>query len=512
MTTTRRDFVSEGASKAASVMAMGVALSAGKLFAEEVVPESTAAKDETTPKELPAPSAEVLMLGRTSFGIKQRELNRIQSIGMEAYLEEQMDWQSIDDSQVESYLQEFTPTIYLSQGQLIDYQKFEVSGQLKSATVFRALYSKRQLYEVMVEFWSNHFSIYHQDGPVALLKTADDRDVIRPHALGNFKDLLRASSKSPAMLVYLDNHTNVAGTPNENYARELMELHTLGVDGGYTEQDVKELSRCLTGWSVGRRGPEQGRFKFYPEFHDEGEKTLLGITLSANGGIRDGEIVVDLLAEHPSTASFIAQKLVRRFVSDNPPDSLVSLVADTFLDTGGDIQAMLWTIFLSDEFAQSADEKLKRPMEFMGSALRGVNATLDRGSRNIIRDYLIALGQMPFDWVPPNGYPDVAVYWASTNGMLNRWNFALALAHLDLRGINFDYFSLIGRNWHPGKVVDALANSLLHRELLVQDREMFIEYLAPQANEDEWLGYEQLMSRVPGLIGLMLSSDYFQYR
>ncbi len=511
MTTTRRDFVNNGINKAAGLMAAGVALSAGKLLAEEEAAGSTSIEGAID-KELPPPSAEVIALSRTCFGIKRQELSRMESIGIETYLEEQMDWKSIDDSAVESYLQEFTPTIYLSQGELIDFQKFEVSGQLKSATVFRALYSRRQLYEVMVEFWSNHFSIYHQDGPVALLKTADDRDVIRPHALGNFKELLRASTKSPAMLVYLDNHTNIAGTPNENYARELMELHTLGVDGGYTEEDVKEMSRCLTGWSLGRRGAERGRFKFYPEFHDEGEKSLLGISLLANGGINDGETVIDLLAEHPSTANFIAQKLVRRFVTDSPTESLVSLVADTFLDTGGDIQAMLWTIFLSDEFAQSADEKLKRPMEFIGSALRGVNATLERGSRNILRDYLISLGQMPFDWVPPNGYPDVAGYWASTNGMLNRWNFALALAHMDLRGIRFDYFSLIGRNWRPGNIVDALARNLLHRELLEQDRQMFIEYLAPNAAVDELLNSQQLESRIPGLIGLMLSSNYFQYR
>ncbi len=514
MTTTRREFVNNGMSKAAGLMAMGVALSAGQLFAEEDVIESRTTEDATNNanKELPPPSAQVLTLGRTSFGIKPEELSRVHSIGIETYLEEQLDWQNIDDSAVESYLHKFTPTIYLSQSELIDFEKFAVSGQLKSATVFRALYSQRQLYEVMVEFWSNHFSIYHQDGPVALLKTADDRDVIRPHALGNFKELLHASSKSPAMLVYLDNHTNVAGTANENYARELMELHTLGVDGGYTEQDVKALSRCLTGWGVGRRGAERGQFKFYPKFHDEAEKELLGISLPANGGVSDGETVIDLLAEHPSTAAFIAQKLVRRFVSDSPPSSLVSQVADAFLDTGGDIQAMLWIIFLSDEFLQSSDEKLKRPLEYMGSALRGINATLKQGARNILRDHLISLGQMPFDWVPPNGYPDVATHWASTNGMLNRWNFSFALARMELRGIRYNYFSLIGRDWRPVKIVDALTRNLLHRELLEQDRQEFIEYLAPQNEADNLLDYLQLMRRVPGLIGLMLSSDYFQYR
>lgn len=497
----RRTFLSHSAGMAA-LLATGASLSSRSRAASRVA-------DSLSP-----PDPLILTLNRTTFGITADLLAQASQLGREEWLEQQLDPESIDDSGVEAVLSQQMPTLYLSPRELARWpEPQQVPAQLKQATLYRALYSRRQLLEVMVEFWSNHFSIYHLDGPLRLLKTIDDREVNRPHALGSFRDLLHASSKSPAMLVYLDNHTNVAGTPNENYARELMELHTLGVDGGYTEQDVQEVARCLTGWAVGRYGTDEvGQFRFYPRRHDDGKKQVLGTRIPANGGIRDGETVVDLLAGHPATARFIATKLVRRFVSDEPPANLVQRVAATFEETDGDIRSLLRVILFSDEFLASADQKLKRPVEFMASALRVTGLAPNRRIYALLRQALNAMGQVPFNWIPPDGYPDVATYWASTNGLLNRWNFTSALVATgrDRSGINYREF--IGRQTDPDSVVDALAVRLLHRPLTAQDHKLFSRFLSDGADNTRALSQEQLATAVPSLIGLMLSSDYFQYR
>lgn len=463
---------------------------------------------------LPPPAHLVLTLNRCTFGTSNTLIEEIQQVGREAWLDQQMDWEAVDDQETEDFLHRQTPTLFMSESELAALPNMGgAAKQLKQATIYRAMYSRRQLYEVMVEFWSNHFSIYHRDGTVTLLKTLDDRDVIRPHALGNFHELLHASSKSPAMLVYLDNHSNSAGTPNENYARELMELHTLGVDGGYSETDVQEVARCFTGWSVGRQGSGNlGKFQFYGNRHDQGEKTVLGTTIPANGGVGDGEQVVYLLAGHPATARFITGKLARRFVSDEPPRSLVDRLTQIFLETDGDIKSLLGEIFHSDEFLRSSDLKLKRPMEYVISALRATEVSPDQGAYRSLREYLSALGQIPFNWVPPDGYPDVAEYWISTNGLLNRWNFATALAGSRLAGLQPDYLRLMGRDWRPQALVDHLAHQLLHRPLLDTDQQSFIDYLTQGRSESRKLPGDVLQLRIPGLIGLMLSSDYFQYR
>ncbi|WP_456371717.1 DUF1800 domain-containing protein, partial [Thiolapillus sp.] len=389
-----------------------------------------AARTDNPDQPLPPPTADILTLSRCTFGITEALARQIDRLGREQWLRRQLDWNRIDDSPVEEQLHKQTPTIYMSEAELAELGNgFRVASQLKQATLFRAMFSPRQLYEVMVEFWNNHFSIYHRDGAVILLKTLDDRDVIRPHALGKFRDLLHASSKSPAMLLYLDNHTNVAGTPNENYARELMELHTLGVDGGYTETDVQEVARCFTGWAIADwRSENKGKFQFYPNRHDQGAKTVLGRLIDPGGGIRDGEQVVDMLAAHPSTARFICTKLARHFVLDQPTQTLVERMSRVFLDTDGDIPSLLEEMILSEEFLAAADAKFKRPMEYLMSALRCTNPTLERQSYASLGSYLYALGQLPFEWGPPDGYPDTAGYWTSTNGVLNRWNFASLLA------------------------------------------------------------------------------------
>ncbi len=471
---------------------------------------------QTTPStvSLPPPDPDMLLLNRCSFGISRQMVRQIRRQGRNRWLQQQLSPGKTDEAELEEWLREQTPTIYMSEQELAELdQGFRAANQLKQATLFRALYSRHQLYEVMVEFWSNHFSIYHRDGAVALLKTIDDREVIRRHALGRFRDLLHASSKSPAMLLYLDNHSNIAGTPNENYARELMELHTLGVGGGYTETDVREVARCFTGWALGhRKSPDAGRFRFYPSRHDQGSKTVLGTHIPAGGGIRDGEQVIDMLASHPSTARFISFKLARHFVSDAPPESLVQRMTRLFLDTDGNIPSLLEEMLLSREFMDSPDNKLRRPLDFIIGALRVTAASLQRKSYPGLRDHLYALGQVPFEWVPPDGYPDTADYWTSTSGMLNRWNFSSALAGSRLPGTELDYLELAGPRRTPEAIVDRLAETLLHRPLTDAHRQNFINLLADTDRQQDTLDDHEVEERLPLLIGLMLSSPYFQYR
>jgi uncharacterized protein (DUF1800 family) len=312
--------------------------------------------------------------------------------------------------------------------------------ELQQARLLRALYSQRQLYEVMVDFWSNHFNIFAGKGADRWLSTAYDRDTIRPHALGRFHDLLRATAQSPAMLFYLDNWLSASPdaalarmTPNnrrrglnENYARELMELHTLGVDGGYTQRDVQEVARCFTGWTI-RQPRGEASFHFEPRIHDKGEKVVLGTRIPPGGGIEDGLRVIDLLARHPSTARFISLKLARRFISDDPPPSIVNKAAEAFRRSEGDIPTILRTLVDSPEFfaPEAHHAKVKKPLEFVASALRATRAEVEI-SHQLLR-YLGRMGEPLFLAQPPTGYPDVGTSWTSPDMLLTRMNFAADL-------------------------------------------------------------------------------------
>ena len=303
--------------------------------------------------------------------------------------------------------------------------------EVRVATWVRAVYSKRQLFEIMVGFWTDHLNINIEKGDCIYLKPSDDREVIRRHALGRFRDLIRASVTSPAMLVYLDGKENKkAGpddVPNENYARELLELHTLGVHGGYTQKDVYEVARCLTGWRL-RTKWRRGTVFFEPTLHDDGTKSILGHLIPSGLGERDLERVVDIVADHPSTARFIATKLVRRFVADQPPQLLVERVAAVFAETGGDIKSLVRTILKSDEFNGARGAKFKRPFHFVVSALRALGA--DTHAHAPLIEYLTRMGQGLFQHPTPDGYPDEAEPWLG--GLLWRWNFAFALASNDV--------------------------------------------------------------------------------
>ncbi len=326
-------------------------------------------------------------------------------------------------------------------------QNQRMLGDLQSARLARAVTSNRQLAEVMTDFWENHFNVYAGKGLDRIFLPAYDRDVIRPHALGHFRDLLGAVAMSPAMMFYLDQWQSAADSMhltlavrgrrilpatrgkrglNENYARELMELHTLGVDGGYTQQDIVEVARALTGWTMNPR--LSAEFVFRPEMHDAGQKVVLGHVLPAGRGIADGEAVLDIVARHPATAHFIARKLATRFVSDTPSIALVDRAAETFLRTDGDIREVVRTIVTSPEFFSRAAyrSKVKSPFELVASALRAMGAQPDTSMRSA--QIVGFLGAPMFGHQAPNGWPETGASWMNSGAILNRINFGLALA------------------------------------------------------------------------------------
>lgn len=464
---------------------------------------------------LPSPSRELLFLTRTSFGPRPEDLARLRAIGFEAYLDEQLHPERIDDSVVDREEARAFPTVVrLPAGPLEGDARREIAIDLKSAMLYRAIASRRQLFEVLVDFWSNHFNIHHQDGPTSVLKTADDREVIRRHPLGRFRDLLGASAKSPAMLVYLDNFTNVVGGPNENYARELMELHTLGVEGGYTQADVQDVARAFTGWTIERSGRRLGEFRFEARSHDQGAKSVLGVTIPARGGQSDGETVLDRLATHPSTARFIATKLCRRFLADTPPAEAVDAAALTFTATGGDLREVVRTVLLSAQLFESADAKVRRPIELLAAAVRALPTS---GSTDAARSLLRGtklLGQVPFNWPAPNGYPDSAGAWINTNGLLGRWNLLLRLAGGGAPGVRIDWLPWVrsAAVATPAQLVDALTDRLLHRTLLTADRSDLIAHAAAGGSGTARLPVSTLANRAPEVAALLLDSPYFQWR
>jgi uncharacterized protein (DUF1800 family) len=323
-----------------------------------------------------------------------------------------------------------------------------IANDLFSGKMLRAVYSNRQLEEVLVDFWFNHFNVFLDKGADRYLITEYERDVIRPHVLGKFKDLLEATAKSPAMLFYLDNWQSVgANTPvprnrprrglNENYGRELLELHTLGVDGGYTQKDVTEAARCFTGWTIDR--PQfGGKFVFNPRLHDNGEKVFLGITIPAGGGIADGEKVLDILAHHPSTARFISKELAQRFIADDPPPALVERMARTFLKTGGDLREVMKTMLASKEFWSQAAyrSKMKSPFEMVVSAARWANADIDYAFP--LANQVAQLGEPLYRKQEPTGYSNQGAAWINSAGLLARMNFAMQLASNRVPGVKVE--------------------------------------------------------------------------
>ena len=374
------------------------------------------------------------LLSRGAYGPWPGDLDRVGAMGAEEWIEEQLAPENIDDTACDLRARRFE-TIWHEPGTCYEYKKPVLREEITRHTLLRALYSKRQLLEVMVGFWTDHLNINLEKGDCIYLKPSDDRLVIRAHALGKFKELIRASATSPAMLVYLDGKENQkkepSDVPNENYARELLELHTLGVDGGYTQADVYEAARSLTGWRL-RTGWRKGTVYFEPTLHDNGEKHVLGQLITADGGVLDVDRLVDIASHHPATARHIATKLARRFVSEDPPASLVQRLTSVFTSTDGDIKSLLRTLFMSDEFKAAKGLKFKRPFQYIVSCLRALGA--DTHAHQPLIEYLQRMGQGPFQYPTPDGYPDRTAPWLGT--LLWRWNFAFSAASNHLPTVN----------------------------------------------------------------------------
>jgi len=322
-----------------------------------------------------------------------------------------------------------------------------VASDLTEAKLLRAIYSNHQLEELLVDFWFNHFNVFLNKGADRYLMPAYEREAIRPHVFGKFYDLLLATAQSPAMLFYLDNWQSVAPAAvppranqknkrglNENYGRELLELHTLGVDGGYTQKDVIEVARCFTGWTIAnpRKG---GGFEYNDKVHDKGLKIVLGHVIPAGGGMNDGLEVLQILAHHPSTAHFISLQLARRFVADDPPPSLVHRMAQTFSKSGGDLRQVMQSMLASPEFwSEGAYRvKIKTPFELVASTVRATNADVD--SAFALGNELQKLGEPLYRKIEPTGYSNSNAEWISTAALLERMNFAVALAHNRIPGV-----------------------------------------------------------------------------
>ena len=465
----------------------------------------------------------VHVLNRLGFGAVPGDVARVRRIGLEKYIDQQLRPETIPDQGMTARLasldtltlnsRELAEDYFMpaqmaqrrarqqaaaqpsesatgkreartpEQAQMMQAQR-QVFADLAQQKILRAIYSERQLNEVLVDFWFNHFNVFAGKGLTRNYLTEYERDAIRPHVLGKFRDLLEATAKSPAMLFYLDNwqsaapegariaapntrnranpsnprrpfrrpgqigtlppQRTVADLPpnaqnrkprglNENYARELMELHTLGVDGGYTQKDVQEIARAFTGWTIAN--PRQGGgFVFDPRMHDDGEKIVLGHKIKAGGGEHDGKDVLDILASHPSTARFIATKLARRFVADEPPPSLIDRAAERFRDTKGDLREVVRTIVTSREFfaPEAYRAKVKTPFEFVASAARATEA--DSLNAMPLVQTMRELGMPLYQCQPPTGYADRAEAWVNTGALLNRMNFAVALTEGRVRG------------------------------------------------------------------------------
>jgi uncharacterized protein (DUF1800 family) len=498
------------------------------------------------------------VLQRLTYGPRPGDVARVKATGLGAWLERQLDPARLDDTALDGALRTL-PTLTMSIADLqreyprlgAETQRKLASGdmspqemreqypperrparivaELQAARMLRAVASERQLQEVMVDFWFNHFNVFAAKGEVRWYLTAYERDVIRPHALGRFPDLLRATARHPAMLYYLDNWLSTrtgfaprggpnAGRPaglNENYARELMVLHTLGVDGGYTEADVTEVARAFTGWTIDRPR-EDARFVFRPATHDLGDKRVLGRSIRA-GGERDGDQVLDLLAAHPATARFIAGKLVRRFVADEPPPALVERVAAACRDTGGDVRAMLRVVFASPEFRAlaAAGAKIKKPSEFVASAVRAVGATTDARGALALARAAAEIGEGFYEAAPPTGYPDRAEAWVNPGTLLARMNFALSLAEGRVPGVRADLGGLVSGadRGQPEVVLQRLLAALLHGRSSEETRAVLTAQLGlPEITRLTADDRGPANTDVAKLAALVLGSPEFQRR
>lgn len=398
------------------------------------------------------------LLSRLTFGACDGDAERVREMGWKKWVEQQLTPGKIAENPELVQKLVAMPTLEMSTTELTSkYARKKEGGgvapvravatELTEAKIYRAVLSERQLEEVLVDFWFNHFNVFMDKGADRWLTTSYERDAIRPHVLGKFEEMLKATAQHPAMLFYLDNWQSVSEVfgkrlpkprgINENYARELMELHTLGVDGGYTQKDVQEVARCFTGWTIEQ--PLRGaKFRFAPRMHDDGEKVVLGQKIAAGGGIKDGERVLAILAKHPNTARFVSRKLAQRFVADEPPAALVEKMAKTYFKTDGDLKEVMRTLIYSPEFSSEAAyrAKMKSPLEMVAGALRASGARMDNALRVALA--LREMGQPLYRKQEPTGYSNNGEEWLNSAALLARMNFAVALSENKIRGVEID--------------------------------------------------------------------------
>jgi uncharacterized protein (DUF1800 family) len=441
------------------------------LILELVSPAGGGGNDAAFGRNLPQEKQILHVLNRLTFGPAPGDIDRVRKTGLQKWMEQQLHPERVPENPVlESKLRpleslrmdsaemvrNYPPRQMIrtvTQGRRLAPQQV-VALDLGQAKILRAIYSNRQLTEVLADFWYNHFNVFLDKGADRYLVTSYERDAIRPHVLGRFQDILRATAEHPAMLFYLDNWQSVdpnavqrrgRRTPgggrlrglNENYARELLELHTMGVDGGYTQKDVTEVARCFTGWTI--RDPRRGgAFEFNMRMHDPGEKTVLGVRIPAGGGKEDGLKVLDLLAKHPSTARFISYKLAQRFVADQPPPLLVERMAKTFRDKDGDIREVMRMMLSSREFRSEGafHSKVKSPLEMVTSAVRAMGGDVNFAFALVAQ--VGRLGQPLYRKQEPTGYPNSGEEWVNSAGLVGRMNFAVALTSSKLPGVKIE--------------------------------------------------------------------------
>ena len=560
--------------------------------------------------ELTEDQAILHALDRLAYGPRPGDMERIRQMGLEKWINQQLKPESLDDSAAEARLADLT-TLKMSSAKLVnefpppalaakkegltkeqfqeerkekgqsevrqmrdsgerDPAKLQLArmqgpqriiSEISMAKVNRAIYSDRQLYEVMANFWFNHFNVFAGKGADRWMLTAYERDTIRPHAMGKFQDLLEATAKSPAMLFYLDNwqsadplawqrlqqqrnmrrsryggifggmappsprqFPNAQGAGqgqqakkqerglNENYGREIMELHTLGVEGGYSQQDVIEVAKCFTGWTIRepRRDPE---FFFDNRIHTPGPKYVMGKKING-GGMKDGQEVIKLLAHNPNTAKFISTEIARHFVSDDPPQALVSRMTQTFLSSDGDTRAVLKTMIYSPEFWSRATyrAKVKTPFELAVSTARALNADVTVSFP--IVQWVGRMGEPLYQCQPPTGYADKAETWVNTGALLNRLNFALQLASNHMNGTTIDLPALFGpqADSDPQMALSKSLDLFLNGQVAAQTKETLEQRMSDpqilQARLDDPVKHVN-----EGLIaGLVLGTPEFQRR
>jgi uncharacterized protein (DUF1800 family) len=441
----------------------------------------------------------VRLARRITMGVTDAEATRAKQLGYDAYLEAQLNTAAIDDSATDAFVAANWPYNTQSVAALYNQDTGQVQNQLMYAALYRSAFGKQQLKERLVEFWSDHFNIAVDK--VGYLQIIDQRDVIRQYAMTTFPQLLRASAHSPAMLSYLDQTTSRKTAPNQNYAREIMELHTLGVDGGYTQTDVAELSRVLTGWTIQGRGD----FKFDPSIHDFTAKTVLGMTIPATSttvgaaAVSEGEQVIEMLLTHPSTAKFVSTKMLKFFLRYDPSDAQVAAVAAVYTSTKGDIKAMLRTV-LSQANLMAAPAKYKRPYHLVVSAVRALGATVTANGVATLNGQIFTAGHQAFDWQTPDGYPDTVAYWCGS--VIPRWNFGNFLANANTATtVQFNVAPLMTPATAVN-IVNQIDRLLFVGEMPQRLRDQLTAYVAPNPTS-QTLVRETVM--------LALSSSAFQY-